>query len=69
LIYDGKIEDSGESTFILHDIGIDPIQTLSMEEFSAMSGIMLIPKTLEQNQEYLFCANVTDDTIIKDISV
>ena len=69
LIYDGKIEDSGESTFILHDIGIDPIQTLSMEEFSAMSGIMLIPKTLEQNQEYLFCANVTDDTIIKDISL
>jgi hypothetical protein len=40
-----------------------------MEEFAAMSGLILIPKVIEQNQEYMFCANVTDDTIIKDLSI
>jgi len=34
-----------------------------------MSGIILIPKTIEQNQEYMFCANVKDDTIIRDSKI
>ncbi|WP_279148310.1 hypothetical protein [Segatella bryantii] len=34
-----------------------------------MSGIILIPQTIEQNQEYMFCANVKDDTIIRDAKI
>ena len=69
LIYDGNIKSDDADDFVLHDVGIQPIQQMSMEEFAAMSGIILIPKALEQNQEYMFCANVTDDTIIKDLSI
>lgn len=68
LIYDGNIKkDDGtiNNPFVLNDVGIDPLQKLSMEEFAAMSGLILVPQVIEQNQEYMFCANVKDDTIIK----
>ncbi len=68
LIYDGEIKE-GQSTFILNDVGIDPLQLLTIEEFSAMSGVMLIPQVIEQNQEYMFCSNVNDDTIIKNLEI
>jgi len=48
LIYDGDIKSQNNS-FVLNDIGIDPLQKLSMEEFAAMSGLILIPQTIEQN--------------------
>lgn len=69
LIYDGEIKDTRQNKFVLNDVGIDPIQSLTMEEFSALSGIIVIPETIEQNQEYMFCGNVKDDTIIKDINI
>lgn len=68
LIYDDKF-DTTSSKFILNDVGIDPLQQYTMEEFSAMQGLILIPQTIEQNQEYLFCANVKDDTILKELKV
>lgn len=67
LIYDDKIGDQNE--FILNDVGIDPLQSYNMEEFSAMQGLILIPQTIEQNQEYMFCSNVKDDTIIQGLNV
>lgn len=70
LIYDDKIGTTDErSTFTLNDVGIDPLQQYTMEEFSAMQGLILIPQTIEQNQEYLFCGNIKDDTIIKELTV
>lgn len=66
LIYDGKIK---ENPFILNDVGIDPLQKLSMEEFSAMSGLILVPQVIEQNQEYMFCGNIKDDTIIRGVNI
>lgn len=68
LIYDDKI-DTNAGTFVLNDIGIEPLQQYTMEEFSAMQGLILIPQTIEQNQEYLFCGNVKDDTIIQSLKV
>jgi hypothetical protein len=35
-----------------------------MQEFAAMSGMVIIPKVIEQNQQYLFASNIKDDTII-----
>lgn len=64
LIYDGKAKKDGSSKFVLNDVGIEPLQELTMEEFAAMSGMILIPECIEQNQEYMFCANIKDDTII-----
>lgn len=70
LIYDGKIrDDSGNNKFILNDVGIEPLQTLTIEEFAAMQGLLLIPQTMAYNQNYMFCGNVTDDTIMKGLSI
>ena len=63
LIYDGD----KQSTF--NDVGIDPLQTLTMEEFSALSGVQVIPEVIEHNQDYMFASNVKDDTIIKGIDI
>ena len=49
LIYDGEVKDTQQNKFVLNDVGIDPIQSLTMEEFSALSGIIVIPETIEQN--------------------
>ena len=68
LIYDDKIKLS-DNKFILNDVGIEPLQELTMEEFSAMSGLILLPQTIEQNQEYMFCGNVKDDTIIRGAEI
>lgn len=69
LIYDGEIKEVVTNTFELNDVGLDPLQKYSMEEFAAMSGLILIPQVIEQNQEYMFCSNVKDDTIIRDVEV
>ena len=61
LIYDGDKQSQ------FNDVGIDPLQELTMEEFSSLSGIQIIPDIIEYNQDYMFAANVKDDTIIKDV--
>ena len=63
LIYDGD----KQSTF--NDVGTEALQTLTMEEFSSLSGIQIIPKAIENNQDYMFASNVTDDTIIKNVQL
>ena len=65
LIYDDNIKNVSNGDFILNDVGIEPLQTLTIEEFAAMSGLILKPRSIETNQQYMFCSNVEDDTIIK----
>ena len=67
MIYDGDLKNTDK--FVLNDVGVDPIQSLTIEEFSAMSGIIVIPQIIEQNQEYMFCGNIKDNTIITDINI
>lgn len=72
LIFDGKISDGWivdkenkiTNDWTIDDDGIQSIQDLSMEEFSSLSGLTVIPTVIEQNQNYLFAANVKDETII-----
>lgn len=64
LIFDGACNPS--SGFEYNDVGTVELQKLTMEEFAAMSGMVIIPKVIEQNQQYLFASNVKDDTIIQD---
>lgn len=63
LIYDGDKQSQ------FNDVGIDPLQELTMEEFASLSGIQIIPDVIEYNQDYMFAANVKDDTIITDIEI
>lgn len=69
LIYDGKIKSNGYGKFVLHDVGIEPLQTLTIEEFASLPGLILIPQTIAQNQDYMFCGNVKDDTILRDVEI
>lgn len=65
LIYDGlvtKINNDVNFTYI--DDGKASLQDLSMEEFSGLDGLSIIPEVIEQNQNYLFAGNVKDETII-----
>jgi hypothetical protein len=68
LIYDGEVPDDVQ-TFTFNDVGTVPLQELSMEEFAAMSGMVVIPTVIEQNQQYMFAANVKDDTIIPNLKI
>jgi hypothetical protein len=40
LIYDDKRPNG---SLIVNDVGIEPLQTLTIEEFAAMSGLILVP--------------------------
>ena len=68
MIYDGELKQTANK-FVFNDVGVDPIQSLTIKEFSAMTGIITIPQVIEQNQEYMFCGNIKDDTIITDTYV
>jgi len=46
MIYDGELKQTANK-FVFNDVGIDPIQSLTIEEFSALSGIIVIPQVIE----------------------
>lgn len=68
LIYDGKIKTDSDR-FILNDVGIEPLKVLTIEEFASLSGLLLIPQAIAQNQNYMFCGNVKDDTILRKVEL
>ena len=51
--------------FYFNDIGKKSLQDLTIEEFSSLNGLQIVPGVIEQNQNYLFAANVIDETIIQ----
>lgn len=61
LIYDGDYSDN----FYFNDIGKKSLQDLTIEEFSSLNGLQIVPGIIEQNQNYLFAANIKDETIIQ----
>ena len=61
LIYDGSYSDD----FYFNDIGKKSLQDLTIEEFSSLNGLQIVPSVIEQNQNYLFAANIKDETIIQ----
>lgn len=61
LIYDGDYSDD----FYFNDIGKKSLQDLTIEEFSSLNGLQIVPGIIEQNQNYLFAANIKDETIIQ----
>ena len=59
LIKDQKFNGSVK----IDDTGLDSLQQLSLDEFSALDGQDIIPTVIESNQGYLFGANIKDTTI------
>lgn len=68
MIYDGDVSTDA-TQFNFNDVGTTPLAELTMEEFGAMSGMVVIPKVIEQNQQYMFASNIKDDTIIPDLHI
>ena len=69
LIYDRSIiesseeDDAGEVTKFMQyaDTGQEALQTISLEEFNNLSGVYVIPKTIEAKDDILFAANIKDN--------
>lgn len=57
-VYDENISGT---ELIFEDSGQTALQVLSLEEYNSMTGIHIIPKTIESKDDYLFAANVKDD--------
>lgn len=60
LISDGKLTDN----LLINDVSQDSLQTLSLEEYNSINGQSFIPKVIEQNQNYLFAGDITDNTVL-----
>lgn len=61
LCFDGKFNKQ----FVYDDVENEGIQSLSLDEFSSLSGLAIKPKIIESNQNYLFCGDIEDTTIIE----
>lgn len=64
MIFDAELEKDMEA-FTLSDTGVKPIQELSIYEFSQLYGQDIVPQVLEQNQNYMFAANIEDRTLLR----
>ena len=57
-VYDEKIKP--DSTITVNDVGQTALETLSLEEYNAITGIHIAPKTIESKDDYLFAGNIKD---------
>lgn len=65
-VYDEKIE-SNDGYLTFEDHGRESLAVYTLEEYNSMTGIHIIPKTIESKDDYLFAANVKDDNTGFDI--
>lgn len=56
LIYDGEFNSYD---FVWNDVGNDPLQIISVEEFNSVGGIEIIPNIIESKDNRLFAANLS----------
>lgn len=59
LIHDDRI--TGDSTSII-DKGDEELAQYSLDEFKALESQIIVPQSIEQNQGYLFAANIKDES-------
>ena len=69
LIHTTDISSTEQNVIIINDSGLNSLQKLTIEEFSALYGQQFVPKVIEKNQEYLLAGNIKDKTVldIKDL--
>lgn len=66
IIYDSTFYLNESDEFIFNDVGKDPIDTISIEEYNSMSGIHIIPKAIESKDDILFAANIKQSQTLID---
>lgn len=64
LIYDAEWTDK-TSDISFDDTGRKDLQSLSIEEFTAMFSQDIVPQVIEQNQNYMFASNLLDKTVTR----
>jgi len=47
-----------DSIYSFHDTGIDGLNIISLEEYNMMTGIHIVPKTIESMTDYMFASNI-----------
>ena len=48
-------------------MGDDALSVITLEEYNSMTGIHIIPKTIESLYDYMFASNIRNDNPIYDI--
>lgn len=66
LIKDANV--SGVTEYTVNDTGGTGLSTLTLEEFNSVSGVHIIPKTIESKNDYLFAAGIKQQDSEIDIS-
>ena len=51
----------GDEWFRFEDSGKDGLNIISLEEYNMMTGIHIIPKTIESMTDYMFASNIQND--------
>lgn len=64
IIYDSTFKP-GE-TFYLNDTGQDALQEISVEEYNSVAGVKIIPEVIENKDNMLFAANLTEKQTFLD---
>lgn len=64
LIHTTDVSSTEQNTIIINDSGLNSLQKLTVEEFSALYGQQFIPQVIEKNQEYLLAGNIKDKTVL-----
>lgn len=67
IIYDGEIKTNSSGYMEYSDTGNDAISVLTLEEYNSMTGIHIIPKTIESLYDYMFASNIRNDNPIYQI--
>lgn len=65
LIYDSKLLPGSDTNVKINDSGLDSVQDLSLQEFAALDSMDIVPQCIEQNQNYLFAADIADNTRVR----
>lgn len=62
LIYDSFIRDTN---LLIRDDGNTSLKSFSIDEFSAINSMIIVPQNIEQTQNYMFVSNIKDETILR----
>ena len=62
IVDDVRFDEYAGDSIDLIDDGETSLKELSVDEFFTLNGQSIIPQTIEQNQNYMFAANIKDET-------
>lgn len=61
IVFDEDMPSTDDGWFEFLDTGKDALSVISLEEYNMISGIHIIPKTIESMTDYMFASNIQND--------